>query len=379
MISPGPAFLDRETEAFRSRQENGAGFVEGKDGGVVAASRCRRRVLNRNGGLAAARRSDEQGAGATVDTAAEEGVEGGHAAGNGHAFEVDAVLRSRQARKYFQAAGADREVMKAAAKVAAPEFDDLQLPLRLAVGWRPVVQRNHTVRDALQLKIRTLRRPIVEQEHSAFAADEELLESKNLPPIAQRALRQQAQLRKRVEDHPVRANALDGFEDAARRPGELHFARVVHRDVRLAVEILLAGDQLQDLDLVERPAVRTSARREFLLGLGQGDVEAAFTCPEAFEKVLESERRLACTGVAIEQVQATANEAASQHIVQTLDPQRRALTNSVQFGLPFPWPARAARKYAHRDERGHGCAPRAEVVRQVDRTVLTRAFPGRDR
>ena len=40
---------------------------------------------------------------------------------------------------------------------------------------------------------------LVEGRHGAFAAGEEVLESQNLPPVAQRTLRQQAHFRKAVE------------------------------------------------------------------------------------------------------------------------------------------------------------------------------------
>ena len=46
--------------------------------------------------------------------------------------------------------------------------------------------------DAVQLQVRAFGRAVVEQEHRAIPADEELFQRKDLPPVAQGTLRQQA-------------------------------------------------------------------------------------------------------------------------------------------------------------------------------------------
>ena len=60
------------------------------------------------------------------------------------------------------------------------------------------------MRDALQLQVVLGRRAVVEQQHGAVAAGEELLEREDLAAVAQRVAGQQPQLRERVE-HDARA------------------------------------------------------------------------------------------------------------------------------------------------------------------------------
>src|SRR4051794_21262269 len=108
--------------------------------------------------------------------------------------------------------------MISAAKLHAPHLDNAEALAFGAVFKRELLQRDDTVCDAVQLQIVITRRKVVEQHHRAAPPREKVLKSKNLPPIAQRVLRQQAHLGQRVEDHTLRAdryyaveNALSGF------------------------------------------------------------------------------------------------------------------------------------------------------------------------
>ena len=63
-----------------------------------------------------------------------------------------------------------------------------------------------------------------------------------------------------------------------------------------------AGDQLEDVDAVERPAVRLRDAGELGLRLGEGDVEHLLPAPGPFEEELEGEGRLARAGVPLDEV-----------------------------------------------------------------------------
>ena len=176
-----------------------------KHGRVIAARRGGRRVLERDGRLAAARRADQQ---VLVPRSTPPPSSVSSAAtplAISERSNVGRRARPRPAAGTRDAAATDREVVVAAAEVAAAQLDDLQLPARLAVRRRLLLERDHAVGDALQLQVRALGGAVVEQEHRAVAADEELLEREDLAPVAQRALRQQAHLGERVEHHPLRA------------------------------------------------------------------------------------------------------------------------------------------------------------------------------
>ena len=71
---------------------------------------------------------------------------------------------------------------------------------RAAVVERQLLEQDDAVRQALQLQVAAARGEVVEQQHRAVAAGEELLERENLAAVAQRLARQQPHLRQRVED-----------------------------------------------------------------------------------------------------------------------------------------------------------------------------------
>jgi hypothetical protein len=61
---------------------------------------------------------------------------------------------------------------------------------------------------------------------------------------------------------------------------------VIHRDFRIAVEIVLLGNQLDDFDAIERPAMRRGSGRQLFLRLRKRDVEALLARLNAFEQEL---------------------------------------------------------------------------------------------
>ena len=66
----------------------------------------------------------------------------------------------------------------------------------------------------MQLQVARLGGLVVEQQHGAAMAGEAVLQREDLPTVAQRGLRQQAQLRQAVEDEPRRPLLCDPLQDA---------------------------------------------------------------------------------------------------------------------------------------------------------------------
>jgi hypothetical protein len=188
--------------------------------------------------------------------------------------------------------------------------------LRTSIQRRAVIQRQHAVRDAVQLQVRAFGGAVIKQQNGAVAAEEEVLHGQDLAPVAQRVLRHQAQLGQRIEHHALRAGALHDLEHLARRLGQLHLRRVVHRDLLFAAKLLLVGHQLGELDAVERPTVRGGACGQLFTRLRQRDVEAALTGARTSQQVLQRHRRLAGARVAFDQIDAPGDVAAVQNLVQ---------------------------------------------------------------
>jgi hypothetical protein len=80
------------------------------------------------------------------------------------------------------------------AKAETAKLDDVQAtPLR-AVILSQMLERDHSMGEALKLQVSFRRRLVVEQEDSALPGGEVLLQRENLTAEAQRITRQQSHL-----------------------------------------------------------------------------------------------------------------------------------------------------------------------------------------
>ena len=102
-----------------------------------------------------------------------------------------------------------------------------------------------------------------------------MLEGENLPPVAQRALRQQPDLRQAVDHDALGLQPFDGLEYPLDGFAELEIRRIEQALMLIRIKHAFRRHQLHDLDLVaNRPAVRSRAFAQFALSLGQADVDA---------------------------------------------------------------------------------------------------------
>ena len=196
----------------------------------------------------------------------------------------------------------NHEVVQAGAKRAAAKLDDLELPQCGPVGGRFVIERHDAVGDTLQLQIGPFSCPVVQQQDGAGAVDEELLQRQDLATVAQRTLRQQAQLGQRVEHHPLGLAPLDCIENLAHRLGEFDLRRVIHRQLGVALELALFRPQLDEVDAIERPTMRASTRAQLGGRFRQGDEQAAVAILETPQQVLERERSFTGPGISVDKV-----------------------------------------------------------------------------
>ena len=129
------------------------------------------RVLRRDRRLAGAGRPHDQRARAAVEPAAEQRVELGEPARERLARRTSSWCSAATRRgKTASPPVLDREVVVAAAELRAAQLRDAQPPAVAAVHRRQLLERDHAVREALQLQVARLGRAVVEQQHGAAAA-----------------------------------------------------------------------------------------------------------------------------------------------------------------------------------------------------------------
>src|SRR5262249_11879926 len=152
--------------------------------------------------------------------------------------------------------------------------------------------------------------------HRAIAAGEEMLEGENLPPVAQRALRQETQFRQAVEDDAAWIDLLDALEDELGRLAQFHLRRMEDGQLPLGIDRRFRRYQLKDVDAVERPAMASRHQLQLTLGLGQGDIENALSQAHAFEQELQRDRGLAGTRAPLIKIKTVRVEATAENVVE---------------------------------------------------------------
>ena len=142
------------------------------------------------------------------------------------------------------------EVVIAATKFHAAIFDDASPAPFRAIGRCQFFQTQHAMGDAVHRLVGDFGRQIVEQHHGGVALREVVLDRQNLPPVTQRALRQQADLGQAVEHHPVRLRALHHFEDLLGGFAELEIGRIEQALLLFRIEQAFRRQQFEHFDAV---------------------------------------------------------------------------------------------------------------------------------
>ena len=167
------------------------------------------------------------------------------------------------------------------------------------------------MRDAVHGLVGDFSGQIVEQHHRGVEFREVMLDRQNLPPIAQRTLRQQPDFGQAVEHDPARPRAFDGLKNLFGGFAEFEVGRIEQALLLLGIQQAFRRQQFEHLDaVVQRPAMRGGAVAQFALGFGQRDVKAFFAGLRAFEQELQRNGGLAGAGRAFEQEQMPARKSA---------------------------------------------------------------------
>src|SRR5438477_8715838 len=126
----------------------------------------------------------------------------------------------------------------------------------------------------MKLKI-GVRCRIIDHQDSRFPLPQKMLQGENLPPIAERTLRQQPHLGPRVDNNARRIDTIDLIEQQLYRLAELDFRRPEH-SLPIAVAFDIGRHQYTYLDSLERPAMRVRHGLQLAARLGHADIELYF-------------------------------------------------------------------------------------------------------
>src|ERR1051326_8967688 len=205
-------------------------------------------------------------------------------------------------------------------------------PPRRAVKRGVALQLDDAVRHALELHVVHLGGAVVEEEHGDVPPGEELLQRQDLLAIAQRALREQPDLRQRVEHDAVGLEPFDLGEHGPDRLPKLDLGRIEDRRLFL-LEAVLADELLVNVNGADVPVMRPRHGAQLVARLGQRDVHRRLAVSHAFEQKLQAERGLADTRIALQKVNVIARKTAEENVIQTFNAGRRNCFAFHDFAL----------------------------------------------
>jgi hypothetical protein len=304
-------------------------FIEEIERHVIAPIRGGACVLGSQDGLAAAGRPHDHRAGAAVEASSKQRIELLYPAEHGPRLEGSMMLGGNQPGKHIDSAGPDGVIVVSPAVKNTAHLYDAQLPALGAVVQGQLLQEQDAVRQAPELEVSLFTGTIINQEDGCAMVGEEVLESQNLPAVAEGISRQESKLRQRVEHNAHRLYPLDCLEDRLGRTGQLYFGRVEHGVLGVGLQRILIGHQFEDLDPIQGPAVRRRDHPELLGALGQRHVQALFVAAGSLEEELEGQGGLARTRVAFDQKQMLGGVATPHHAIEAGDTGEALLGRAV--------------------------------------------------
>jgi hypothetical protein len=235
------------------------------------------------------------------------------------------VLGRNQPGEDVDSAGANGVVVVSTAIENPAHLHHTQLaPLRPIVE-RQLLQQQHAMRQAPQLEIAILTGTVVQQKNGRAAVGEEVLEPEDLSAVPQRVPRQKPKLRQRVEHHAHRIHPLDGFEDRLGGAGQLDFRGMKHRVLGVGLERFFIRHQLEDLDPIERPAMRGCHQPELLGALRQGHIQPPLTPPHPLYEKLQRQGGLAGAGIPLHEEHMIGGIAPTHDTVESGDSRKAGL------------------------------------------------------
>ncbi|MNI57000.1 hypothetical protein D3C73_1120330 [compost metagenome] len=148
-----------------------------------------------------------------------------------------------------------------------------------------------------------------------------MLDRQDLPAVAQRALRQQANLGEAVEHHAGWPDAFDHFKNLFGGLAQFQVRGIQQRLLVLGRQQAFGGRQFEDMDIVvQLPAMGARTLAQFAFGFRQGDVQRAFAGFGAGQQKVQGDRGLAGTGFSLKQKHVAAGQSAIEDVIETINP-----------------------------------------------------------
>src|SRR3954464_12345194 len=116
-------------------------------------------------------------------------------------------------------------------------------PLRPVSGSK-LFETDDGVAEAVQVEVVLMRREVIEQQYGRVVEQEKVLEREDLAAVAQRPLREQADLGEAVEDHPGGAHSLNLGQHHVHGLAEFEIGRVDEALLLLGIEAQLRRNEL---------------------------------------------------------------------------------------------------------------------------------------
>ncbi|MNF81485.1 hypothetical protein D3C84_637590 [compost metagenome] len=121
-----------------------------------------------------------------------------------------------------------------------------------------------------------------------------MFDGQNLPTITQRALCQQANFGKAVQDDASRFDPLDHFENLPGGLAQFKVGGIQQRLLLFGIEQVFRRRQLEDVDVVVHlPTMGQGALAQLAFGFGQRDVQRALAGLRAGQQEVQRHRGLA--------------------------------------------------------------------------------------
>jgi hypothetical protein len=205
-----------------------------------------------------------------------------------------------------------------AAERLAPTLDHPEPPAFAAVAGRQLIEMDDAMGNAVDGAVGGFGGQIVEHHDRRLMPGEIVLERKDLPPVAQRALGQKADLRQAVDHDSERPYPLNLVEDAPDCLAKLEIGGIEQALVLVGVEHAFRRNQLEYSDaLGDGPIVRGRSVPQFLFGFREAHINATLPALSTGKKKLKSDSGLSAARTAFEQMQPVPCKATAQHVIET--------------------------------------------------------------
>jgi hypothetical protein len=208
-------------------------------------------VLHRDGRFSHPCGTENQRAGAALDTSCEQGIKRWQITGELFVREIFPVLSGDEAGVHDNAPLIERVIVIAFTIRCGSHLDYLKMTARHSIRALYSGKPNDTMHNAQDLLILVARGIVVEQQYRCIADSKELLQRQELSPVPKGILSQQPELRKRLDHQSLWRDTLNLCLKLFDRGGQLHLSRVKTGVAILFTQVGFVRHKFSDRYIVE--------------------------------------------------------------------------------------------------------------------------------